>query len=161
MKHKIFLSAITGSLFGLIGFFVLLAFVDVRDAVAYAIAAGVMFFVLLLSFLFAYEYLIARRYAKFEKQLTSPVFYKTGALIAVGPKKARQCMVYFCEAGIVCTSLEEKPHLAEEVLLPNIDKYYYDHIHFHIITNDNRIFYLTLPEVSEVVDILKEKGWIQ
>lgn len=160
MKHRIFIAAFAGLLFGFIGFFVLLLFVDIHDAAAYAVAAGLMFFILLLSFLIVYEHLIARRYARFEKQLTSPVFYKTGALIAVGPQKVRQCMVYFCEAGIVCASFDEKPYLAEEVLLPHIARYDYDHIHLNIITNDNRIFCLTLSDVRQVVELLKEKAWI-
>ena len=44
----------------------------------------------------------------FEKEITSPVFYKTNGNFNLGNGKVKNGNIYFCEAGIVCVSLEEK-----------------------------------------------------
>ena len=160
MKAKIFLSAFGGFLFGLIGYFVLLL-LDIDQPFQLAVFGGLLFALLLFSFLGIYELIIGRRYTKFEKDIISPIFYQTGTLIALSKKNVRNGKVYFCETGIVLISLDEKPYLLEEVLLQNIERYYFDNIHLNIYTNDGRVFILTFPNVKAAIAALKKHNWIQ
>ena len=160
MKAKIFLSAFAGFLFGLIGYFVLLL-LDIDQPFQLAVFSGLLFALLLFSFLGIYELIIERRYTKFEKDIISPIFYQTGTLIALSKKNVRNGKVYFCETGIVLISLDEKPYLLEEILLQNIERYYFDNIHLNIYTNDGRVFILTFPNVQEAIAALKKHNWIQ
>lgn len=159
MKAKALFSVLFGFLFGLIGYFVLLL-LDIDQPAQVAFMAGSIFALLLFPVLLIYEEITSRRYAKFEKDITSPVFYQTGTLIALNKKTVRSGRIYFCEAGIVLISMDEKPYLMEEILLQNIQQYYFDNIHLNIITNDGRAFVLTFPNVQKVMDVLREKGWI-
>ena len=159
MKAKALASVLSGFLFGLIGYFILLL-LDIDQPAQVTLMAGLIFALLLFPVLLIYEEITGRRYAKFEKDITSPIFYQTGTLIALNEKTVRNGKIYFCEAGIVLISMDEKPYLMEEILLPNIQRYHFDNIHLHIITNDGRTFALTFPNVQKVMDVLREKGWI-
>ena len=160
MKAKIFLSAFSGFLFGLIGYFVLLL-LDIDQPFQLAVFSGLLFALLLFPVLGIYELIVGRRYTKFEKDIISPIFYQTGTLIALNKKAVRNGRVYFCETGIVLISMDEKPYLLEEILLQNIEKYHFDNIHLSIVTNDGRAFLLTLPNVQEAIAALKKQNWIQ
>jgi hypothetical protein len=160
MKAKIFLSAFAGFLFGLIGYFVLLL-LDIDQPFQLAVFSGLLFALLLFSFLGIYELIIERRYTKFEKEITSPIFYKTSGNFNLGNGKIKNGNIYFCEAGIVCVCLEEKPYTLDEILLQNIDHYTYTFTQLNIFTNDDRLFVITVPKVDEIIDILMRKGWIR
>ena len=109
MKAKVFLSAFTGFLFGLIGYFVLLL-LDIDQPFQLAALSGLLFALLLFPVLVVYGNIMDKRYAKFEKEITSPIFYKTNGNFNLGNGKVKNGNVYFCEAGIVCVCLEEKPY---------------------------------------------------
>ena len=160
MKAKIFLSAFAGFLFGLIGYFVLLL-LDIDQPFQLAVFSGLLFAILFFLVLGIYELIVGRRYKKFEKDIISPIFYQAGTLIALSKKNVRNGKVYFCETGIVLISLDEKPYLLEEILLQNIERYYFDNIHLNIYTNDGRVFILTFPNVQEAIIALKKHNWIQ
>ena len=160
MKAKVLLSAFAGFFFGLIGYFVLLL-LDIDQPFQLAAFSVLLFSLLLFPVLGIYELIIGRRYTKFEKDIISPIFYQTGTLIALSKKNVRNGKVYFCETGIVLISLDEKPYLLEEVLLQNIERYYFDNIHLNIYTNDGRVFILTFPNVKEAIAALKKHNWIQ
>ena len=160
MKAKVFLSAFTGFLFGLIGYFVLLL-LDIDQPVQLAALSGLLFALLLFPVLVVYGNIMDKRYAKFEKEITSPIFYKTGGNFNLGNGKIKNGNIYFCEAGIVCVCLEEKPYTLDEILLQNIDHYTYTFTQLNIFTNDDRLFVITVPKVDEIIDILMRKGWIR
>ena len=101
-----------------------------------------------------------KRYAKFEKEITSPIFYKTNGNFNLGNGKVKNGNIYFCEAGIVCVCLEEKPYSLDEILIQNIAHFSYTFTQLNIITNDNRLFVITAPKVDEIIDIITRKGWI-
>ena len=159
MKAKVFLSAFTGFFFGLIGYFVLLL-LDIDQPFQLAALSGLLFALLLFPVLVVYGNIMDKRYAKFEKEITSPIFYKTNGNFNLGNGKVKNGNVYFCEAGIVCVCLEEKPYTLDEILLQNIDHYTYTFTQLNIITNDNRLFVITAPKVDEIIDIITRKGWI-
>ncbi len=160
MKAKVFLSAFTGFLFGLIGYFVLLL-LDIDQPFQLAALSGLLFALLLFPVLIVYGNIMDKRYTKFEKEITSPIFYKTSGNFNLGNGKIKNGNIYFCEAGIVCVCLEEKPYTLDEILLQNIDHYTYTFTQLNIFTNDDRLFVITVPKVDEIIDILMRKGWIR
>ena len=159
MKAKVFLSAFTGFLFGLIGYFVLLL-LDTDQPFQFAALSGLLFALLLFPVLIVYGNIMDKRYAKFEKEITSPIFYKTNGNFNLGNGKVKNGNVYFCEAGIVCVCLEEKPYTLDEILLQNIDHYTYTFSELNVFTNDGRLFVITVPRADEIIDLLMRKGWI-
>ena len=122
MKAKLVLSAITGFLFALITYF-LLQYLEIQDAFWISVFAGLLFYILLLSFLLIYEKITDKKYAEFEKEITSPVFYKTNGNFNLGNGKVKNGNIYFCRAGIVCVCLDEKPYTLDEILIQDIDSY--------------------------------------
>ena len=159
MKAKVFLSAFTGFLFGLIGYFVLLL-LDIDQPFQLAALSGLLFALLLFPVLVVYGNIMDKRYAKFEKEITSPIFYKTSGNFNLGNGKIKNGNIYFCEAGIVCVCLEEKPYTLDEILLQDIDRYTYTFSQLNVFTNDGRLFVITVPKADEIIDLLMRKGWI-
>lgn len=160
MKAKAILSAITGFFLGLFGYFVLLL-LNIEQPFQLSIVCGLLFAILLFPVLVVYEKIIEKRYAKIEKNITSPIFYKTNGNFNLGNGKVKNGNLYFCEAGIICVCLDEKPYTLDEILLQNIDHYTYTFTQLNIFTNDDRLFVITAPKVDEIIDILIRKGWIQ
>ena len=159
MKAKVFLSAFTGFLFGLIGYFVLLL-LDIDQPFQLAALSGLLFALLLFPVLVVYGNIMDKRYAKFEKEITSPIFYKTSGNFNLGNGKIKNGNIYFCEAGIVCVCLEEKPYTLDEILLQDIDRYTYTFSQLNVFTNDGRLFVITVARADEIIDLLMRKGWI-
>ena len=159
MKAKITLSAICGFLFDLITYFVL-RLLDIEQPFQLAALSGLLFALLLFPVLVVYGNIMDKRYAKFEKEITSPVFYKTNGNFNLGNGKVKNGNIYFCEAGIVCVCLEEKPYTLDEILLQDVERYQFDNIHLNIFAKDGRIFVITLPDVQKVIEVLRQKDWI-
>ena len=101
-----------------------------------------------------------KKYAEFEKKITSPVFYKTNGNFNLGNGKVKNGNIYFCEAGIVCLCLDEKPYTLDEILVQDIDYYQFDDIHLNIFNKDGRLFVITLPDAKNVRKVLERKDWI-
>ena len=160
MKAKAFLSAVLGVCFGFIGYFILLS-LRVDSSVQLAVICGLGFGLLLFLFLMIYGNIMEQRYAKLEQEITSPIFYKTNCNFNLGGSKVKNGNVYFCEAGIVCVCLEEKPYTFDQILRQDIDHYQFDNIHLHIFTKDGRIFVLTNPKVANIIEVLRQKGWLE
>ena len=159
MKAKAFLSAFTGFLFGLIGYFALLI-LDINQPFQLAVIIGLLFALLLYPALVIYKKIMGKRYIKFEKEITSPIFYKTTGNFNLGNGKVKNGNIYFCEAGIVCGCLEEKPYTLYEILLQDIERYQFDKAHLNIFAKDGRIFVITLPDAQKIIEVLREKEWI-
>ena len=160
MKAKALLSAITGFFFGLITYF-LLQYLQMDDAVLISVFAGLLFYILLFVFLLVYGKIMDKKYAEFEKKITSPIFYKTSGNFNLGNGKVKNGNIYFCEAGIVCLCLDEKPYTLDEILVQDIDRYQFDDIHLNIFAKDGRLFVITLPDAKNVIKTLNEKDWIE
>ena len=159
MKAKALLSAITGFFFGLITYF-LLQYLEMDDALLISGLGGFLFCILLFVFLLVYGKIMDKKYAEFEKEITSPIFYKTNGNFNLGNGKVKNGNVYFCEAGIVCLCLDEKPYILNEILVQDIDHYQFDDIHLNIFTKDGRLFVITLPDAKNIIKVLKRKDWI-
>lgn len=159
MQAKAILSVFMGFLFGLLGYFALLL-LDIDQSFQLAVISGLLFALLLFPVLVVYGNIMDKRYAKFEKEITSPIFYKTNGNFNLGNGKVKNGNVYFCEDGIVCVCLEEKPYTLDEILLQNIDHYTYTFSQLNVFTNDGRLFVITVPKADEIIDLLIRKGWI-
>lgn len=159
MKTKVFLSAFTGSLFGIIGYYILLL-LDIDQPFQLAVLSGLLFALLLFPALVVCGNIMDKRYEKFEKEITSPIFYKTNGNFNLGGGRVKNGNIYFCEAGIVCVCLEDKPYTLDEILLQDIERYQFDNMHLNIIAKDGRIFVITLPDAQKVIEVLREKDWI-
>ena len=159
MKTKVFLSAFTGSLFGIIGYYVLLL-LDIDQPFQLAVLSGLLFALLLFPALVVCGNIMDKRYEKFEKEITTPIFYKTNGNFNLGGGRVKNGNIYFCEAGIVCVCLEDKPYTLDEILLQDIERYQFDNMHLNIIAKDGRIFVITLPDAQKVIEVLREKDWI-
>lgn len=159
MKIKAGLSAVLGVLFGLLGYYVFLQ-LGFDQPFQLASLTGLLFALLLILVLDVYGRIMDRRYAKFEKEITSPIFYRTNGNFNLGNGKVKNGNIYFCEAGIVCVCLEDKPYSLDEILLQDIERYQFDNIHLNIFAKDGRIFVITLPDAQKIIEELREKDWI-
>lgn len=159
MKAKAILSVFMGFLFGLLGYFALLL-LGIDQSFQLAVISGLLFALLLFPVLIVYGNIMDKRYTEFEKEITSPVFYKTNGNFNLGNSKVKNGNIYFCEAGIVCVCLEDKPYTLDEILLQNIDHYTYTFSQLNVFTNDGRLFVITVPKADEIIDLLMRKGWI-
>lgn len=160
MKGKVIASAFTAVLFGGFGYLIMY-FLKVQNAFLISVLGGLIFYVLLFLFMIFYEVFMNKRYEKFEEEITSPIFFKTNGNFNLGYGKVKNGNIYFCEAGIVCVCLEEKPYTLDEILLENIKGIQLDIPHFNIFTNDVKVFLITIPNANEVIEVLKEKEWIR
>ena len=159
MKTKVFLAAFGGIFFGLIGYFVLLL-LDIDQPFQLAVLSGLLFALILFPVLIVYEQVINKRYKKFEKEILSPVFLKVNGNFYLDGSDVKNGNIYFCEDGIVCICLEDKPYTKDEILLQNIDHFRYTPTQLSIFTNDEQIFVITLPQTDHIIDMLIQKGWI-
>lgn len=112
-------------------------------------------------FFILYKKVLDKRYARIESEIPCPVFYKTNGNFDLGGGKIKNGNLYFCDVGIICVSMEKKPYILNEILIQNIYKISYDTIHLHIHTKDGRLFKITLPDASDVVELLKQKDWVE
>ncbi len=159
VKVKAGLSAVLGFFFGLITY-LLLSYLELDGAFKIGVICGIGFYLALLIFLYVYEEKMNKKYAEFEKDITSPIFYNTNGNFNLGNGKIKNGNIYFCENGIVCVCLEEKPYTLDEILLQDIDRYQYDNVHLNIYTKDGRVFVVTVPDVAKIIEILQEKKWV-
>ena len=139
----------------------LLQYCKYPDALIISVLGGVLFFIFLFLFVFFYKKRLDKKYSEIEKEITSPIFYKTNGNFNLGNGKVKNGNIYFCEAGIVCLCLDEKPYTLDEILLKDIDYFQFDNIHLNIFTKDERLFVVTLPNAKNVIKLLKEKDWVE
>ena len=159
MKAAAFVAAFCGILFALIGYFVLLL-LDIDQPFQLAVICGPLFAIVLFSVLVIYQNIMDKRYAKFEKEITSPIFYKANGNFNLGNGKVKNGNIYFCEAGIVCICLEDKPCSLDEILLHDIERYQFDNVHLNIFAKDGRVFVLTTPDAAKIIEVLRQKEWL-
>ncbi|MGN0492656.1 MAG: hypothetical protein ACI4F7_03325 [Acutalibacteraceae bacterium] len=159
MKAEAIISAITGFFFGLIVYFVFL-YIEEQNALLLAVFSGLLFYIILFPVLIIYQKATNKKYAEFEKKITSPVFHKSNGNFKLNNGKIKNANIYFCEDGIAIISLDEKPYITEEIQRRNIYRIQCDDIHFNINTNDGKFYIITMPDAKAVFEKLKEKDWI-
>ena len=159
MKKHWILSAICGLMFA-IPTFLILIFIMPEFAFQLSFAAGLLFMLLLLPYLVIHEWVMNKKFAKFEATITSPVLYKTNGNIRLG-KKVKNGNVYFCGNGVVFASLEEKPHVIHHLLFEDIKMWEFVFIHVNIHMKCGKIYQYQIPDVPQAQETLEKKGWGQ
>ena len=125
-----------------------------------SILCGALFSILLLTYFLIYLNFYTKKYTEFEKTIISPVFYKTNGNFNVSNGKVKNGNIYFCESGIVCVCIEEKPYAIAKILVEDIENITYDTIHLTVTTKDGLSIYVTLSDINDVVSALKNHNWI-
>ncbi|MBO5857909.1 MAG: hypothetical protein J6Q87_06635 [Clostridia bacterium] len=159
MKVKIFLSAFVAIPFAIVTHFICSKYLS-ELAFESSIFAGLGMGLSLFYFLMIHEKVMNKRYADAEKNIKSPVFYKTNGNFDLGAGKIRNGNIYLCEGGIALLSLDGKPYSYNEVLIEDIDKVEIHDFKLGIFTKDNRIFLITTPDAKNIFSSLQDKGWI-
>jgi hypothetical protein len=159
MKAKIFLSAFVAIPFALVTHFICSKYLS-ELALESSIFAGLGTGLILFYFLLIHEKVMNKRYTDAEKNMKSPIFYKTNGNFDLGTGKIRNGNVYLCEDGIALISLDGKPYSYDEILIKDIDKVEINDFKLKIFTKDNRIFLITTPDAKKVISSLQDKGWI-
>ena len=158
MKSINLISIFSGMIFALLTYGIVKYF-GIDETLKLSVFAGALFTVILYLALLLYKRNINRKYLNLEKMITSPVFYKTNGNFSLGTK-VRNGNIYFCDDEIVCVSLDQKPYTVESIIRNDILYFYYDDIHVHITTKEDRLYCITLLDVAQVLEILKEHDWI-
>ncbi len=158
MKVNAFLSLFISVPTSLVVFFVFHK-ID-EHAFLISILFGFLTFVSMFLFLTVYKKIMDKRYSKFEKEITSPILYKTNGNFKFGNGKVKNGNIYVCEERIICAFLEEKPYTVDEIPLSSIERFQCDGFHLNIITNDDRLFVILTPDAENIINILKEKDLI-
>ena len=160
MGIKLLLSAGFGIFFG-VSLHSLYKFMGIEISLFLTVFSMAGFSMLSCLFFILYKKVMDKRYDKIEAEIPCPVFYKTNGNFDLGGGKIKNGNIYFCEAGIICVSMEKKPYTLDEILIQDIHKISYDTIHLHLYTKDGRLFKITLPDASDVVELLKQKDWVE
>lgn len=155
----IIVSVISGSIFGLITYIILIM-IEPEIASILSWISGLLFCILLLWILVIASKINEKRYLEFEKNINSEIFYKTNGNFTTANGVVNG-NVYFCERGIVFVSLDKKPYVVDEVLVEDIQRYEIDNIHFNIYTKDWKKYFIVIPDADNVLQVLKEKHWIE
>ena len=93
VKTKALLSAITSFFFGLVAYFLLL-YLKFDNALWISAFVALLYYLVLLFFLIIYGRFMDKKYAEFEKKITSPVFYKTNGNFNLGNGKVKNGNIY-------------------------------------------------------------------
>lgn len=160
LVSRMWLSLALGALFGA-GFFFLLRKISFLFPPVLLLFSVTGFAVLLFIFLTVHRRYMAKRYAEIEAAIHSSIFHRSSGNFDLGGGKIRNGNVYFCGAGIVCVSLDGKEPSLDEILVQDIFRIEYDSIHLYIHTRDSRQFRITLPDATRIIDILKERDWVE
>lgn len=123
--------------------------------------SGLGFSGLLFLFLTVHDAVMEKQYVRIESEIPFPIFHKTNGNFDLGDGRIKNGNIYFCSAGIVCVSLDGKPHSLDEILVQDISRLVYDAIHLYIYTKDGRQFRITLPDAERVIALLKERNWVE
>ena len=159
MKTKIFLSAFVAIPFAIVTHFICSKYLS-ELALESSIFSGLGTGLILFYFLMIHEKVMNKRYADAEKNIKSPVFYKTNGNFDLGVGKIKNGNLYLCEDGIALISVDGKPYSYDEILIKDISKIEINDFKLNIFTKDNRTFLITTPDAKKVFSLLQEKGWI-
>ncbi len=158
MKCTALLTLGLGFLFGILSFFFLYQ-IGLPEAVSLALLSAILFSLLLFVVLFLIQSRQKCRYDAFENEIASPIFFQGNGNFNTGINGIKNGRIYFCEDGIVCAFLSDKPYFFEEVPIGNIDRYYFHSTQLTIVTKDDRRFIITMSRIQELEQILKDHGW--
>ena len=158
MKGMMGLSAFGALLFGAAGY-LLLSVLQIEDALLYALLAAALFFLALSAVLRISLAKKAKKYHAIEQQLHLQYFHKSNGNFDLGNGTVKNGNIYFCEDGIFCLCLDEKPYALDVLEKDQIARIDAEDIHMRIMTWDGRRYIITLPDAQAVRQLLHDRGW--
>lgn len=151
-------AALCAILFAIPAYFILSMFYE--DALLLSIISGLLFYFFLHPVLYISGKRRSKRYAEAEKIITSPIWYRLNSNITT-PKGVLNANTYFTDGGIVIISMDKRPYILEQILLPQNEKFQTDNMSkLNIFTNDDRLFVITSSEIRTLYPLLKDHDWI-
>ena len=159
MKIKLILCAMIAGPFALCTYLIC-SFLSPENALLLAVLAGALMTLGCFTYFLIFEKRMAKSYARAERRIPSPVFYRTVGNFDLGRRGIRNGNIYFCEDGIMLLSLDTKPHLAEWVPKSEILSYESDIIHLTIRRRDGGVYLIAIPDAQRLTQILKETEWL-
>ena len=155
MKGKIFVSVLCGVIAGVLTLVAGLIFWPAHALLISLLVLSVAA-LLLHTFMSIIEHRMNKLYAELEKNITSPIFFKTNGNFDLGDGVLNG-NIYFCDAGIVFASVDQKPYLMQHVSADNIFRYEFEDIYMHLYTKDGKQYDITLADIPEVRAALQGK----
>lgn len=159
MSH-LWLSLVSGTFFGA-GAYLFLRRIPFLSAPVLSLFSGIIFAALLFFVLTVHRRYMATRYAEIEATIPFPIFHKTNGNFDLGDGRIQNGNIYFCDAGIVCVSLDGNEPTLDEILVQDIFRIEYDSIRLYIHTRDGRQFRITLPDAAKIIDMLQKRDWVE
>ena len=158
MNGKTFISLLCALFFaGTV--YLVLKFLNLAFALSLSLCSGILFFLLLFSYLFIHEKSQKKQYTVAEKSISSIIHCHINGNIKI-EKFLRNANIYFTDEGVSIISLDKKPHMFMEVLHENITKYESDFlVKLTIHTKDNPLIQITSSEIKKVLPYLKDNDW--
>lgn len=160
MIAQLLLSAAFGVPFG-IGLYIMYRAMGIDIGLTTTVFAMTGTTILSWVFFLLYKKGMDKRYSQAEAQIPCPIFHKSNGNFDLGGGRIKNGNIYFCNVGIVCVSMEEKPYALDEITVQEIHRISFDTIHMHIYTKDSRLFKITLPDAAEVAELLIERDWVE
>ncbi len=158
VKTAVVGSVVFGLIFGALTYTVL-RFISPEDAFLLAVLSGLICYLGMFISLLLYSRWEKKKYAKIEKDLSSPAFLKTEGSIRAG-RKMLACRIYFCETCVAVASIEVKPYILEEFKWQDLCRIEGDKIRLIFVTNDQKTLCFTVVNAEDVINELKRRGFI-
>lgn len=159
MNRNLLVSLFTSLFVGLASF-LLLSYAGVSGALYLSLISAVLFSLLLLLCLTVTARIQEKKYRSLEAKITSPIFYQTNGNFDLGGGTVKNGNIYFCEAGVVCACMDQKPYALDGFPVEALHRIAFDSIHLHFYLKDGRILRITLPDAYPVIDLLRQKNWV-
>ena len=158
MKGFSGISALGAVLFGA-GSYLVLSVLQIEDALLYALVAAALFFLILSAVLRTSLAKKNQQFKQLEQQLQLQYFHKTKGDFDDGKADVKSGNIYFCESGIFCLNLNEKPYGLDRIEKEQIARIDADDVHLRIMTWDGRRYILTLSGAQAVRHLLQTRSW--
>lgn len=152
------ISAFGALLFGAAAYLIL-SFLQIEDAILFALLAAALFFLALSAVLRISLAKKNKQYQQIEQQLQLQFFHKTNGNFDLGTGEVKNGNIYFLEDGIFCLSLDAKPYALDIIEATNIARMDFEDVHMRIQTWDGKQFHITLPDAQAIRQLLRDKGW--
>ena len=158
MKGITGLSTLGALLLGAVAY-LFLSFLQIDDALLYALLAAALFFLALSAVLRVSLAKKSKKFRQIEEQLQLQYFHRSNGNFHPGNASTKAGNIYFCDNGIFCLSLDEKPYTLDVIEKDSIARIDAEDNHMRIMTEDGRRYIITLPDAQTIYRLLRDRGW--
>ena len=156
LTPKLFISAIFGLIYGVIGYFMMS---DLPDAWRWGLIFGLGAFAIFLLVLLIKDDRRARRYERAEKKLPCPPQFRVGANMRTG-RGVAGIHVYLCDGEMYLVSVHGKePEVTRVRRFEVRDAKMNSVVQLDMTLHDGRVLSLLTPYMEDLVRELRRHGW--